>query len=250
MDTINEEGPASRAEAITVIFTNLLRRGSDKGPHDPVRVVEQFWTEKGRLVAENDSFSYAEYFRDQVLEVLRNNEGVLVRHLGVSFSVEDPASWLIDVIDKVVDLAADVESLSAENQRLEAALDNTVSVETHNALDPAEVVGVDPRPMSYKWIFKLSTHDSAFTQPEGLLRVEEEDEVVAVFKETPDVDANTLWVLVQEAVRVTLSTGVNPDPDRFNIPLTPVFKRLFGYRALFKGDSLESVEAITFTKSL
>ena len=41
-----------KAEVIQVIRTKLLRRGD--GKKDPIRVMEQFWSFDGKLLAEND----------------------------------------------------------------------------------------------------------------------------------------------------------------------------------------------------
>lgn len=41
-----------KAEVIQVIRTTLLRRGD--GKEDPIRIIEQFWSLDGQLLAEND----------------------------------------------------------------------------------------------------------------------------------------------------------------------------------------------------
>lgn len=43
-----------RAEVIQVIRTDLMRRGDSASNLDPVRLVEQFWSLEGELLAEND----------------------------------------------------------------------------------------------------------------------------------------------------------------------------------------------------
>lgn len=43
------------AEVIQVIRTKLLRRGKGKD-YDPIRIIEQFWSLDGKLLAENDPY--------------------------------------------------------------------------------------------------------------------------------------------------------------------------------------------------
>ena len=42
------------AKVILVIETQLLRRGSGKDFNDPIRIVRQYWTPDGKLLAEVD----------------------------------------------------------------------------------------------------------------------------------------------------------------------------------------------------
>jgi hypothetical protein len=43
-----------QAEVIQVIRTTLQRRGSGKSEEDPIRVITQFWSLDGELLAEVD----------------------------------------------------------------------------------------------------------------------------------------------------------------------------------------------------
>lgn len=43
-----------RARVIEVVETNLLRRGEGKSPIDPIRIVTQYWSLDGKLLAEVD----------------------------------------------------------------------------------------------------------------------------------------------------------------------------------------------------
>lgn len=49
-----------RAEVIQVIRTTLTRRGAGKDASDPVRVITQFWSLDGELLAEADPFAGGE----------------------------------------------------------------------------------------------------------------------------------------------------------------------------------------------
>jgi hypothetical protein len=42
------------ARVIEVIETRLLRRGDGRGPETPIRIVTQYWTLDGELLAEVD----------------------------------------------------------------------------------------------------------------------------------------------------------------------------------------------------
>lgn len=44
-------------EVIQVVRTLLLRRGVGKYMNDPIRIIEQFWSFDGKLLAENDPLS-------------------------------------------------------------------------------------------------------------------------------------------------------------------------------------------------
>ena len=50
-----EANPDS-ARVIQVIVTNLTRRGSGKTPEDTVRVITQYWSFDGALLAEVDPY--------------------------------------------------------------------------------------------------------------------------------------------------------------------------------------------------
>ncbi len=42
------------AKVIQVIETTLMRRGSDKDANDPIRIIRQYWSLDGKLLAEVD----------------------------------------------------------------------------------------------------------------------------------------------------------------------------------------------------
>ena len=44
----------AEARVIQVIETHLLRRGSGKDSSDPIRIIRQYWTLDGKLLAEVD----------------------------------------------------------------------------------------------------------------------------------------------------------------------------------------------------
>lgn len=46
------------ARVIQVIETDLQRRGSGKDEHSPIRVVRQYWSLEGELLAEVDPLIY------------------------------------------------------------------------------------------------------------------------------------------------------------------------------------------------
>lgn len=54
--------PYDCARVIQVIQTTLLRRGEGKSEENPVRVIEQFWSLDGELLAENDRWKQGQTF--------------------------------------------------------------------------------------------------------------------------------------------------------------------------------------------
>jgi len=55
--------PYDCARVIQVVQTTLLRRGEGKSEGDPVRVIEQFWSLDGELLAENDRWKQGRTFK-------------------------------------------------------------------------------------------------------------------------------------------------------------------------------------------
>lgn len=250
----NTEGPRTRAEAITLIFTNLTTKGWGKGNHDPIRQVEQFWTEDGRLVAENDPFIYSEWFLSEVRKAYNEYDRVIDKVFGVALDLSDPGAFVIGLVNTAVELKQDSDRFAAENEDLKAENEKLVAenkdllqklspaiCDSHSFEEDEEALHEESGEREDKVIFALSRKDGS------------EDEIVAVFKAPNPQVCERLWGIIQRAVLDTIKDGKNPDPERFNIPegvAVGEFKTLYGYLGHFVDGVLDCVSPHKFNKTL
>lgn len=127
-NTVTEQ----KAFEVTLIRTNLTSRGSGEGSHDPIRIVEQFWTDDGRLIAENDPELYANFFTRQMFAAFEESSDFLEPH-GIELDRRDPGRVILNLTNILAEYELNLKSALQEVEALteksdEAALHHPVPV--------------------------------------------------------------------------------------------------------------------------
>ena len=252
----DQAGPHNRAEAVTLIFTNLTTVGEGRGKHDPVRRVEEFWTEEGRLVARNDPFDYSLYFRQSIEAAHYNYRDIIANILGVPFTEENPGGLVTGLVDTAIELKQDVEMLLKDKVHLEqeniSLREEIMKLREH--LSPTATSTTAPEPTG-----------AALDVPAGALHKEDriifalskgvgKDEIIAVFQSDGKKESSEqLWGVILKVLSDTCHSGENPAPERFNLPadfLSGVYKTVYGYIGHFVNGELDCVSPYLFEKQL
>lgn len=109
MNEINDRAYFSSmgtAMVIEVVLTTLTKRGTGKpGENSPIRLVTQYWSKKGDLLAERDSF---------------NEQAAIINDLGLRLKLADDANQSLraqqaQYAGAAVCMRADIDQLQKEN---------------------------------------------------------------------------------------------------------------------------------------